>query len=145
MRWQADLDARGSATWYQGDKPWWTDRYNRSDDGVSVQEQDADPASLLNWYRRLLALRQARPELRRGEQRILCDDDSQLLCLLREDGGQRSLLVANLGDRPATPALDDATASAKWIDLMDAAGSGKPVDPKALSLPPMAVRILSTP
>jgi alpha-amylase len=145
MRWQADLDARGSATWYQGDKPWWTDRYNRSDDGVSVQEQDADPASLLNWYRRLLALRQARPELRRGEQRILCDDDSQLLCLLREDGGQRSLLVANLGDRPATPALDDATASAKWIDLMDAAGSGKPVDPKALSLPPMAVRILGTP
>lgn len=145
MRWRADLEAPGSATWYRGDKPWWQQRYNRSGDGVSVQEQDAEPASLLNWYRRLLALRQARPELRRGDQRILCENDSQVLCVLREDGAQRSLLIANLGARPATPVLEDASAGVTWVDLLDDTGKGNPVDPAALSLPPMAVRILGTP
>lgn len=144
MRWQADLDAPGSATWYQGDQRWWTGRYNRSDDGVSVQEQDRDPDSLLNWYRQLLALRRQRPELRHGAQRVLCDDDSKVLCVLREDGGRRTLLVANLGDTPATPSLGGDIPGTDWIDLMDKTDKAKPVDSRTLSLPPMGVRILGT-
>ena len=46
FRWQADLQAPGSAIWYQGDQWFWKDRYNRSHDGVSLQEEEARPDSL---------------------------------------------------------------------------------------------------
>ena len=140
MRWSADLAAPGSATWYQGDQPWWTDRYNRSDDGVSVEDQDADAASLLNWYRSLLALRQARPELRNGDQRFACPDSPDIVCLLRDSGGQRTLLLANLGTTTARPGLDTTLAGDTWTDLLD----GGTVDP-TLPLPAMAIRILGSP
>ncbi|TAM22452.1 MAG: alpha-amylase, partial [Rhodanobacter sp.] len=51
FRWQANLQAPGSAIWYEGSKPWWPDRYNRSNDGVSLQEEKARPDSLYHWYR----------------------------------------------------------------------------------------------
>ena len=150
MRWQADLEAPGSAIWYRGDKqPWWRNRYNRSSDGISVEAQDDDPDSLLNWYRRLLELRVQRPELRHGTQRLPCSDDGPVLCLLREANGTRTLLLANLGDAEATPTLDADVAGTGWIDLLQGAHEEKPadeapVDPGQLSLPPMTVRILGT-
>jgi len=135
MRWEADLAAPGSATWYEDEAaPWWRERYNRSDDGVSVEEQDAAPDSLLNWYRRLLLLRQQRAELRRGSQRALCADSAQVLCLQREYQDQRSLLVVNLGDAPA-PLPDDA-GGAQWLTMLSSAGEGGP------TLGPREVRVL---
>lgn len=145
MRWQADLEAPGSAIWYRGTERWWTQRYNRSGDGVSVEEQDGDADSLLNWYRRLLALRERRPELRRGSQRLPCPDEGPVLCLLRETDGRRTLLLVNLGKTEAAPALDAAVGGGAWTDLMADDGASGKVDSNALSLPPMAVRILGTP
>ena len=141
FRWQADLEAAGSAIWYQGDQWFWKDRYNRSHDGVSLQEEEARPDSLYHWYRKLLALRHARPEIGGGGQRILCDDDSAVLCILRERGGRRTLLLVNLGKTAARPRLDAklATGSA-WTDLLD---DGRP-GPADTMLQPMQVRILGT-
>jgi glycosidase len=141
MRWQADLEAPDSAIWYRGDKPWWTHRYNRSGDGVSVQEQDGDPASLLNWYRRLLTLRAQRPELRRGEQRLPCPDDTPVLCLLREADGRRTLLLVNLGTDAARPELEPQLADAAWTELASSNGGGSAGDATG-ELPPMGVRVL---
>ena len=142
FRWQANLQAPGSAIWYQGSKPWWPDRYNRSDDGVSLQEEKARPDSLYHWYRKLLALRQARPELRTGSQRILCDDDSAVLCILRGDGAQRTLLLVNLGKTDAKPGLDPKFANGSpWIDLLDSRAAA----PLNATLQPMQVRIVGTP
>ncbi|PWK92437.1 alpha-amylase family glycosyl hydrolase [Fulvimonas soli] len=140
FRWQAELEAPGSAIWYRGDRPWWTGRYNRSHDGVSLEEEQADPDSLYHWYRTLLALRRARPELREGGQRILCDDASAVLCLLREDGARRTLLLVNLGAADARPALGAKLAGAAWADLLH---GGADASPAAL-LHPMQVRILGT-
>lgn len=142
FRWKADLDAPGSATWYRdADAPWWNERYNRSQDGVSVEEEGVDPHSLLAWYRDLLALRAARPELRRGSQRLPCDDDAPVLCVLREDDGARTLLLVNLGGVAAGPALEPGLAAAGWTDLLE----GGDVDAAGLVLPPMEVRVLGSP
>lgn len=146
MRWEADLEAPGSAIWYRADKPWWRDRYNRSGDGVSVQEQDGDPDSLLNWYRRLLALRAERPELRRGKQTLACPDEGPVFCLLREADGQRTLLLVNLGDAPAQAELDPDLAGAAWTELaVSEAGAAGGDDPAREALPPLGVRLLGTP
>jgi glycosidase len=142
FRWRADLDAPGSAIWYKGSTPWWPDRYNRSHDGVSLQEEEARPDSLYHWYRQLLALRHARPELHEGTQRILCDDHSAVLCILREDGARRTLLLVNLGKADAKPRLDPGlVAGTAWVDLL---GDGAGASPDAV-LKPMQVRIVGTP
>jgi alpha-amylase len=141
FRWQADLDAPGSAIWYASDRAEWTQRYNRSHDGVSVEEQRDRADSLLAWYRRLLALRRDRTELRGGDQRILCDDGSAMLCLLRKRGERRTLLLVNLGSETARPSADAATLPGAWNDLLE----GGTVDLAAVALPPMTVRVLGTP
>ena len=82
FRWQRDLLAPGSAIWYRHDRRAWNARYNRSDDGVSLQEEQADPDSLYHWYRKLLALRRARPELSEGSQRLVCGASPHVLCVL---------------------------------------------------------------
>ena len=142
FRWQADLEAAGSAIWYRGDQWFWKDRYNRSHDGVSLQEEEARPDSLYHWYARLLALRHERPEIGGGGQRILCDDGSAVLCLLREQGDRRTLLLVNLGKTAARPRLDAKFATdTAWIDLLD----GRRPGPADALLQPMQVRILGTP
>lgn len=148
MRWSADLEAAGSAIWYEGrngewaDKWWWQRRFNRSHDGVSLQEEQARPDSLYHWYRKLLALRHARPELRGGGQRIPCDDDGAVLCILRGQGDRRTLLLVNLGGIAARPRLDSGSVTGtKWIDLLDG-GRAAAID---AVLQPMQVRIVGTP
>ena len=135
----------GSAIWYYGKdgrwagKWWWKDRYNRSDDGVSLQEEKPEPGSLYHWYRKLLALWHARPEIRDGSQRILCDDDAAVLCILRRQGDARTLLLVNLGKTAAAPRLDPKlVAEAGWTDLLD---SGAPGQVDAV-LQPLQVRII---
>ncbi|MBE1160785.1 alpha-amylase family glycosyl hydrolase [Dyella acidiphila] len=142
FRWQADLMAPGSAVWYQGEQAWWTDRYNRSNDGVSLEEEQAAPSSLYQWYRQLLALRQGRPEWREGGQRILCDDDSAVLCILREAGNRRTLLMVNLGHTDAIPRLDPGLIGGNaWTDLLGGGDAGS-ID---AILRPMQVRLVGTP
>ena len=138
FRWSADLDAKGSAIWYRGAHPWWTARFNRSGDGVSVAEEAKDPSSLLAWYKALLALRSERPEIRTGRQRVLCEASAGLVCILREKGAKRTLLIANLGTGPESPALPPALASAGWTDLI---GNGR-VRLQRLRLCPGDVRVL---
>ena len=104
-----------------------------------MQEQDDDAGSLLNWYRRLLELRARRPELRHGTQRLPCPDEGPVLCVLREAGGQRTLLLANLGDAAAMPTLDTDVAKQEWIALLagNRAGPvqvGAGVDPVGVTL-----------
>lgn len=144
FRWRADVEAPGSAIWYKGDGKswWWRDRFNRSDDGVSLQEEVARPDSLYRWYKQLLALRHARPELHGNDQQILCDDDSAVLCILRGQGHRRTLLLVNLGEADAKPHLDSNLGTdTKWVDLLD---GDKPASIDAV-LSPMQVRIVGTP
>ncbi|RHW19293.1 DUF3459 domain-containing protein [Sphingomonas gilva] len=142
FRWRRDLEAEGSAIWYKSGRPGWTQRYNRSGDGVSLEAQEDDPASLFNWYRTLLKLRAERPEIRTGEQQILCDDAGPLLCILRQEGDSRTLIVANLGEAPAEVASGlKGAVQAPLYDLITP--SDRPADMTAI-LQPMEVRILGS-
>src|SRR3546814_8924166 len=69
--WKADPDASIHANWYRSDKSYWTERFNQKDDGISVEEEDRDPTSLLSLYRRLLDLRHRTPAFEQGDQRVL--------------------------------------------------------------------------
>jgi len=95
FRWTRKVEDPGSATWYRGSQPWWTDRYARDDDGISVAEEHGQQGSLLEYYRKLLALRRAHPALREGDQHVVATDAPNLLVVSRDLGPRHALLVVN--------------------------------------------------
>jgi len=141
FRWRRNLLAPGSAIWYRSDARAWHVRYNRSGDGVSLQEERTEPHSLYRWYRRLLALRHARPSLSEGSQRLVCPASPYVLCVLRRQASQRTLLLVNLGSAAARPVLaPGATDRLAWQDLL----RGGRVSPASVLLRPLQVRLLGT-
>ena len=79
-------------------KPWLrlSDNYAR----VNVKVEQLDGFSMLNFYKRLIDLRQQEPALHVGEYQSV-HSDRQLIAYLREFGQVRFLIVLNLTHRPA--------------------------------------------
>jgi alpha-amylase len=101
FKWSASTEAPGQANWYKGPKTYWTERFAKDHDGISVAEEDGDPHSLLNHYRRLLTLRRTHPALSDGDQLVL-KSPSGILAIERSKGAERLLIVANLSGVPST-------------------------------------------
>ncbi|MCB0296054.1 MAG: alpha-amylase, partial [Calditrichaeota bacterium] len=57
FEWYQTVDGPGMALWYRDSGPWWDLTNLRDDDGISLEEQQATPGSLWQFYRQLLTLR----------------------------------------------------------------------------------------
>jgi len=79
---------------------------------VNVEAQAHDQHSMLNWVRRMLAVRREHSAFGRGTQRFLRPANRKILAYLRQHEGQVVLCVANLG----------RTAQAVELDLHDFVG-----------------------
>jgi len=104
-RWNRTLDAPGTATWYRDTGPWWSLEFSRDNDGVSVEEQDRDPDSLLNFYRKLIRLRKRHSAFQEGGQTVLDLGNPSVLAFRREKDGAAVVVAVNLTDRPQSVAL----------------------------------------
>jgi maltose alpha-D-glucosyltransferase/alpha-amylase len=71
-------------------------------EAVNVEAQTRDPSSLLNWTRRLLAVRKSAKAFGRGRLTFLKPGNRKILAYLREHGEEAILCVANVG-RSAQP------------------------------------------
>jgi maltose alpha-D-glucosyltransferase/alpha-amylase len=65
-------------------------------EAVNVESQSRDPHSLLNWMRRMLAVRRQHRALGRGSLHFLYPKNRKILAYLREYAGETILCVANL-------------------------------------------------
>ena len=79
---------------------------------INVEAQEADPSSLLNWMRRMIAVRRQHSAFGRGSFRILYPRNRHVLAYLRSHGGETILCVANLA----------RSAQAVELDLSDFSG-----------------------
>ena len=68
----------------------------------NVAAQDADEGSVLNWYRRLAALRASHEVLAAGDFRALVANDLQVFAFERTLGSVRAVVFANFTAEPAT-------------------------------------------
>ncbi len=92
MRWDSTRHGGFSAG-----EPWLPPGPNLTSCNVAAQADD--PASILNLYRALIALRRAMPELALGDYRTV-EASRSLLAYTREHQGQRVLIILNLGCTP---------------------------------------------
>jgi alpha-glucosidase len=76
--------------------------------GVNVAAQEGDTDSLLNFYRRMLRLRQATPALIAGDYHVLHPHSEAYLAFLRHDEatGQNCLVVLNFSNEEQTAIFD---------------------------------------
>ena len=74
---------------------------------VNVKAEEADPASLLSWHRKLIALRRTVPALRAGGVRMVDEKNPAVLSYVRTaPKGQRAVLVSiNFSEKPQPIAL----------------------------------------
>ena len=75
-------------------------------EAVNVEAQRRDPSSLLNWMKRLIAVRKSHTAFGRGGLRFLYPRNRKILAYLREHGDQTLLCVVNLGRSPQPVELD---------------------------------------
>jgi len=75
-------------------------------EAVNVEAQARDPHSLLNWTRRMLALRRQHRALGRGTLRFIYPGNNKILAYLREFENELVLCVANLARAPQAVELD---------------------------------------
>ena len=73
---------------------------------VNVEAQHRNPSSLLNWMRRLIAMRRAHRAFGRGSLRFLRPGNRKILAYLREHEDEAILCVANLSRAPQAVELD---------------------------------------
>jgi alpha-glucosidase len=73
---------------------------------VNVETQRADRGSLLNLYRRLLALRRSSAALRHGDHRRVDENHDAVFAYVRSHAHERFLVALNFTDRIATLELD---------------------------------------
>ena len=115
-------------------------------EGVNVADQERDPNSLLNDYKRLLRFRRETPALIAGDYQPLLEDHEDVLAFLRSDrdSGQTCLVVLNVSNTAHTVALIAAGARATCLySTHHAAGSED--DLAALTVAPFEVYIGSVP
>jgi glycosidase len=148
FEWTRKGDGPGSATWYRETGAWWTERYARDGDGISVEEQEREPASLLSFYRRLLTLRRARPELVSGDERVVATDRQNVLAVLRTAQEHASLLLVNLTDSAATVAvqpdsLPESLRGPRLKDLLSGRSERTARNTLHVDLLPFGVKLLT--
>ncbi|MFZ1924120.1 MAG: maltose alpha-D-glucosyltransferase [Xanthobacteraceae bacterium] len=73
---------------------------------VNVEAQARDPHSILNWMRRMLAVRRRHPSLGRGTLTFLYPGNRKILAYLRQYGDETLLCVANVAHSPQAVELD---------------------------------------
>jgi alpha-amylase len=147
FEWTRKGDAAGSATWYRGDGAWWSGRYAKDDDGISVEEESADSTSLLSFYRRLLKLRRERPELASGDQRVVETDRREVLAVRRSANGQATLVLVNLSDSATTVSVPQGRVLFAEPSCCDPerAPARNGADAKRIQLPPFGIKLLAVP
>lgn len=85
---------------------------------MAVDVQNADPSSMLNATRRLLALRRAHPALRTGTMTVLATEP--LLVFARQGEGETLLAVFNLGHEPQAWSAPDGYVPIDAVNLAEA-------------------------
>ena len=137
----------GMAVWYKGTGAWWTQSPLKKGGYLSLEFEVSKPDSIFSYYKYLIALRKANPELITGEQTIIENDNNNVLSFIRSDGAHRILVTVNLAETAGTAHVNASEASlgspnATLRNIITGPAVARGVDGKiAITLPGFGVGI----
>jgi len=103
---------------------------------VNVQSESADPGSLLNWHRRLIALRRSSAALRDGRTVMLDRANPHVLTYARvAPDGETILVSLNMSAQPQTISLRLAASGVHGSHLETLLASPQPIAASAVDRP----------
>jgi alpha-glucosidase len=109
----------------------------------NVMEQQADPDSLLNWYKRLVGARKTHPALRTGAFIPVTDGTNFILSYLRQADAETLLVALNFSSRRQQLVLGREFSGRKWeLLLSNKRTSMIPVEGALIPLEPNEALIL---
>lgn len=113
MQWSNTVNAGFSS---DGARTWLPVNPNYAQ-GVNVDDQQYNPESLLNFYRRLLRLRRQTPALKDGDYTPLHETSEDYFVFTRrsQNGGQTCLVVLNFSDKDHNLKLDLSQRTARCL------------------------------
>lgn len=88
----------------------------------NVEVEEKQPDSLLNWYKRLIALRKAEPALSVGTFTPISKDDDQVFGFIREYQGTKILVLINYAFRDGTVEAPADFKPEQWTPLFPSDG-----------------------
>jgi glycosidase len=112
----------------------------------NVQTQAAQSNSLLNWYKAIIAVRQAHPALRRGIH-VSATATGTTLSFQREDGNQRAVVMINYGTGNALINASGLPANGVLTNAFPPSGTNVDIDAGgsvSVSVPGQSVRVFVT-
>lgn len=100
FEWYKSDNGPGMAYWYKNG-PWWTNNNNDlPNDGISLQEEQTDPNSLWNFYRKVISIRKNNPVVTNGTYTNLINNNDQVFSFMRYREHKKFIVVVNLtGDQ----------------------------------------------
>jgi alpha-glucosidase len=110
MQW----DASKNAGFTTAAKSWLWIPANASQVNVAVESKD--PNSILNWYKKLLALRKSNVAIRDGKYITVNPDDPNVLSFLRQSGSETVLVALNMSAQAQTVKYNLSAHGAKQAE-----------------------------
>ncbi|MEM1055814.1 MAG: alpha-amylase family glycosyl hydrolase [Bacteroidota bacterium] len=132
MAWNASHDAGFSDSADPSD--FWLPLHD-DHEAVNVEAEGADPGSVLSFYRRALAVRNASLALREGSYAPVDDTPESVFAFVREENDDRALVLLNFGDTEAEVHIPEAFRGGSVHLGTGAEAEGATVN-KRVALPP---------
>jgi len=108
MQWDDSANAGFSSA-----APWL--KVNPNYKAINVAQQTSDEGSILNFYRKLIALRKSEPTLIYGDYDLLHEDDAQIYAYTRTLGNKKILVMCNMTAALAMFNYEDAVPDSKHL------------------------------
>ncbi|SFQ65520.1 alpha-amylase family glycosyl hydrolase [Flavobacterium akiainvivens] len=106
FEWYAAGEGPGMALWYKNTGEWWDKRNMKPNDGISLEEAEADPNSLYNYYKKLLYLRRTEEALINGRYENVPNRSENVLSFVRTSKIGQVLVVINLSGKDEAVLLE---------------------------------------
>jgi alpha-amylase len=125
FEWYKSDQGKGMAYWYKIKGPW-RDTFNNDvpNDGISLEEEQNDPNSLWNFYRKMIGIRKANPIISKGAYKTLKNDNDQAFSFMRVRGDQKIVVGINLSGKPVDVSINLQSKSGRINVLY---GDSKPI------------------
>jgi alpha-amylase len=106
FEWYKSDQGNGMAYWYKLKGPW-RNTFNNDvpDDGISLEEEQNQPNSLWNFYRKMISIRKANPVISKGTYKTLQNDNDAVFTFMRYEGNKKIIVAVNLSNKPVETAV----------------------------------------